>query len=811
MQSSNSGKCPKKNQYPEHHISLPATLHFNQEIARYSKLKQYDQAQSSFERMLHNNIHPDVVTYNTMINVFVKSQRLSDALKLFDQMQKENIKPTIVTYTSLIDGCGKNNNFGRALSLYQSVKPLDIQLNMHFFNAILNATFLKGNLQTVDSILNDIKKSGLKPNTVTYNTMLAGYIRFGLLSRMKPTIKEMIASKVQFSPVTQTTILQAVQLIKDNQSLLEFMELLSTAKFIPTKVQATQSILDVISAKRLIISQQFLSYLINFGCQIGEEAFIELIMLSGEFSNFQIIHWTQETARNLGYNLSYHAYVAQMCALASFNNYDQTIIMFDRLYQYNPNDSSNTFNNINTNNDNNSSKMGNNSDNKINSNTNSNIMKSTTDSNNDKTNTDNNFSKDTQDINYSNNINNDINNSVDDPNSDSINNKNNTNFQNNTNLNTSNINIPNSSNTNSSKNTIKFDFQSTTTEFYSTQNSNLYPLHFFVYLKLIHCFLTHDDTNRSEKVINEILSSMKPITEQDSDKVLQLYFERSLFEKTLMIFELFHDKGIKFGPKGCGYIIQSALNLGRMNFIMSSIAELSPTVNTLIDLASNLPPDVVESIQWSKLASSISVIPSSSSIAEFVRVMEAKGLSSHVWPAFKHFVNIGAEVNELILNNVLMIFLNTTNSAMDNFSGSNHDAKNADPKSSNLKPESKSEEDYTFLLNILKENGVSVPPQLYSMSILAAISNGDLATAFNLKFEAEQLGIEIDDTAQKLFNQHYEANKSVLPTDAPKIPKKQTQRRRSKTYPQRVSTSIADEMQELSTRSAMIALDLDFI
>ena len=312
-------------------MSLPVVLHYNQEIANFSRQKQYDQALQSFERMKQNRVRPDVVTYNTMINVFVKSQRLNDAFALFEQMKSEKIEPTIITYTSLIDGCGKCSNLRRAMQVYHQVKSIGIQLNMHLFNAILNATFLKGNLQSVDAILADIKESGLKPNTVTYNTLLAGYIRFDLLERMKPAIKEMIDSKVEFSSITQTTILQATQLVRDQQSLFQFIDLLQTASFVPTKTQATQIILDMVSTKKLNIAQQMFDFLIKIRCQFAEDAFTNFVELAGEFSNYSMIQWGQKAALSYGYDISFQAYLAQLYLLSKFNNYDMSVKAYEQI------------------------------------------------------------------------------------------------------------------------------------------------------------------------------------------------------------------------------------------------------------------------------------------------------------------------------------------------------------------------------------------------------------------------------------------------------------------------------------------------
>lgn len=312
-------------------MSLPIVLHYNQKIANYSKQKQYQLACQSFELMIQNHVNPDVVTYNTMINVYVKSQRLTEAFALFEQMKKSNINPTIVTYTSLIDGCGKCNNLERAMQVYNHVKSIGLSLNMHFFNAILNATLLQGNLKSVEIILNDIKQSGLQPNTVTYNTMLTGYIRLNLLSKMQQAIEEMILFKIEFSGVTQATILQAIQLVRDYDSLSQFINLLTTSKITPSPSQSTQLILELVSNQYLLLAQNLCDHLIKIGCQISIEAFSSMIELAGFFSNIEIIQWCSEKASKFNINLSFQTFLAHLCLFARFKNYEKAVQTYDQI------------------------------------------------------------------------------------------------------------------------------------------------------------------------------------------------------------------------------------------------------------------------------------------------------------------------------------------------------------------------------------------------------------------------------------------------------------------------------------------------
>lgn len=312
-------------------ISLPIVLHYNQKIANYSKQKQYQLACQSFEQMLQNHVNPDVVTYNTMINVYVKSQRLADAFALFDQMKQSNINPTIVTYTSLIDGCGKYGNLERALQVYSHVKKIGITLNMHFFNAILNATFLQGNIQSVEMILSDIKESDLQPNIVTYNTMLAGYIRFELLSKIESTIEKMISSEIEFNGITQTTILQAVTLVHDQTSLFQFINVLKISKIIPTQIQVTQLISELISNRFLILSKELCDHLISIGCQMTIESLSLIIELAGFFSNIDVIQWCTEKAAQFKLNMSFQIYLSQLCLFARFKNYEKSIQAYEQI------------------------------------------------------------------------------------------------------------------------------------------------------------------------------------------------------------------------------------------------------------------------------------------------------------------------------------------------------------------------------------------------------------------------------------------------------------------------------------------------
>ncbi len=52
-----------------------------------------------YQRMIEDEIKPDVVTYTTMIDVNAKSGKIERAIEVFESMKKDGITSSVVTYT----------------------------------------------------------------------------------------------------------------------------------------------------------------------------------------------------------------------------------------------------------------------------------------------------------------------------------------------------------------------------------------------------------------------------------------------------------------------------------------------------------------------------------------------------------------------------------------------------------------------------------------------------------------------------------------------------------------------------------------
>ena len=197
-------------------------------------------------------------------------------------MKSHNIEPTTITYTSFIGGCGKCGHFALALSLCNEVKSTNV--NRHFFNVIMNAGLLNGYINIVDDVWAEIEKRNIRPNTVTFNTILSDYIRFDQLAKIKSVLQKMISLKVELNSITQTMILQAVQLVRTSNDLTLFLELLAISELKLSQLQASQAVLDLVNLKRVNMAQKLMNAFLAINCLLCEQVFVKMTTLQENFS-----------------------------------------------------------------------------------------------------------------------------------------------------------------------------------------------------------------------------------------------------------------------------------------------------------------------------------------------------------------------------------------------------------------------------------------------------------------------------------------------------------------------------------------------
>jgi hypothetical protein len=143
---------------------------------------------------------------------------------------------------------------------------------------------------------------------------------------MKSVVDEMKSIAVEFSAVTQTTILQAIQLVHTAPDLDEFFALLITAGLTPSQVQGSQAVKDLIQLGRLHLAQQLMIRLMASGCSLTEDVFIAIISLAGDCANFGVLQWAAEFRLNLRNAI----FFAQMNALARLDDVERVAELYEQ-------------------------------------------------------------------------------------------------------------------------------------------------------------------------------------------------------------------------------------------------------------------------------------------------------------------------------------------------------------------------------------------------------------------------------------------------------------------------------------------------
>ena len=123
-----------------------------------------------------DNIHPDVISYNSVMNACIKAPHFSkQALKTFDEMLMDGVvSPDVITYTCAIRACTQTKSIKRALSLFQVAKDKGLPLDVHIYTAIINACSKSGKYYSRKAIdlFYEMEHDYIQPNAFTYSVVI---------------------------------------------------------------------------------------------------------------------------------------------------------------------------------------------------------------------------------------------------------------------------------------------------------------------------------------------------------------------------------------------------------------------------------------------------------------------------------------------------------------------------------------------------------------------------------------------------------------------------------------------------------------
>ena len=167
----------------------------------YIKRNDLISLSSCFSEMVNNNIHPDLITFNTIINAFVMKNDLVNSIKWFVEMDSYNVAPDKYIYNTLIHLFSNLSNVDNTLLVYNTMIQKGIQPDSVCYSFIINLFLELNDIEKADFYFNELLTNNLKPNKLIFTS----FIQYHLSKQDHKTALKFINLMIN-SDITSKTI-----------------------------------------------------------------------------------------------------------------------------------------------------------------------------------------------------------------------------------------------------------------------------------------------------------------------------------------------------------------------------------------------------------------------------------------------------------------------------------------------------------------------------------------------------------------------------------------------------------------------------
>ncbi|KAK9765824.1 hypothetical protein K7432_005541 [Basidiobolus ranarum] len=154
-------------------------------------------------------IEPDVVTFSILIDAHSKRRNLGTALNIYREMIDSGVSPDLITFNNLLDGYAKSLDVDQAMNLYKEMSDFNIKPNVITFSILINMKAKCGLMGEAVEMYSDMMQSGLTPNVFTYTTLIDGFVKTNEIEKAASIYQEMLDSDVSPNVVTYSTLINA--------------------------------------------------------------------------------------------------------------------------------------------------------------------------------------------------------------------------------------------------------------------------------------------------------------------------------------------------------------------------------------------------------------------------------------------------------------------------------------------------------------------------------------------------------------------------------------------------------------------------
>ena len=146
---------PKRNVY-----------HYTYLMSIFSRRKMSGRVEKLFERMIEEEISPDVYTFNTLINAYGTDHKQAEGV--LKRMKKNKIRPNVTTFNTLMNAYGTDHK--QAEEVLERMKKNKIRPDVTTFTTLMNA--YGTDHKQAEEVLERMKKNKIQPDVITFTTLI---------------------------------------------------------------------------------------------------------------------------------------------------------------------------------------------------------------------------------------------------------------------------------------------------------------------------------------------------------------------------------------------------------------------------------------------------------------------------------------------------------------------------------------------------------------------------------------------------------------------------------------------------------------
>uniref|UniRef100_A0A0V0IVU4 Putative pentatricopeptide repeat-containing protein, mitochondrial-like n=1 Tax=Solanum chacoense TaxID=4108 RepID=A0A0V0IVU4_SOLCH len=164
---------------------LPDVKNCNRILRNLRDRNLVAKAREVYKMMGEFGIMSTIITYNTMLDLFCREGEVEQALDLLSEMERRECYPNDVTYNILINGLSKKGEFNHARGLIGEMLNKGLEVSAHTYNPLIYGYCVKGMVVEALSLGEEMEVRGASPTVSTYNTFIYALCRQGQASEAR--------------------------------------------------------------------------------------------------------------------------------------------------------------------------------------------------------------------------------------------------------------------------------------------------------------------------------------------------------------------------------------------------------------------------------------------------------------------------------------------------------------------------------------------------------------------------------------------------------------------------------------------------